>query len=218
MQKLLRKITSTWSWTGCGEGNMTGLVEHLALKYPLLVSGECGPPAFWYLEERRMKPIVGSLSCEDRLPLAATPRSLLSQPCRRRCRDSLAAAQAHCVAGGGRGRPNPEVGQPTWGPGTGRSWFCYPVLGNLRAGSSGRLFLCLRGRGGGSGRVPFTRVGDLGTGPSGVPAPEDAAGGTDHGAALDLALLRSPPHASFLRSGAAWGAAWRGGAKPPATG
>lgn len=53
--------------------------------------------------------------------------------------------------------------------------------------------------------------------------PEDAAGNTDHGTALgrqgrDLALLRAPPHASFLPSRAVWAAARRGGVKTSATG
>lgn len=40
MQKFLRKITSAGWWPGCGEGvTTTDLVEHMPLKWSLLVPG-----------------------------------------------------------------------------------------------------------------------------------------------------------------------------------
>lgn len=57
---------------------MIGLVEYFVLKYFLLVFGECGFLVFWYLEECRMKFIVGLFSCEDCFLLVVMLRLLFS--------------------------------------------------------------------------------------------------------------------------------------------
>lgn len=142
MQKLLRKIPSTWWCTGCrgGGGGRGGITTtDLVGTHPFSSGfcrclGECGPPAFWDLERHTMMPVVGGSPAGRSTEKAAAQLVLQEALWAPRGGRACAVRQR---AGGRPPEPGSRVAHV--GAGEGRPWLGYLVVGSLSRES--RLFV-----------------------------------------------------------------------------